>query len=149
MPLRVYFNCDKELLNYRCNISVLVMAKKIGIVEDEGIVAMDIRNSLISLGYEVPFWVDSGEKALQNLEKFETDLMLMDIIIKGPMDGITTAKLIREKYNLPIIFLTAFEDEATLNRASNSNSDGFLIKPFEDTKLKEVIEKVFSGFKNT
>jgi CheY-like chemotaxis protein len=121
------------------------MAKKIGIVEDEGIVAMDIKNSLIALGYEVPFWVDSGEKALLNLEKFEIDLLLMDIIIKGSMDGISTAKLIREKYNFPIVFLTAFEDEATLKSASNANADGFLIKPFEDAKLREVIDKVFSA----
>jgi CheY-like chemotaxis protein len=124
------------------------MSRRIGIVEDEGIVAMDIKNSLISLGYEVPFWVDSGEKALLNLEKFETDLLLMDIIIKGNIDGIATAKLIREKYKLPIIFLTAFEDEATLNSASNANADGFLIKPFEDSRLREIIENVFARANN-
>jgi CheY-like chemotaxis protein len=119
------------------------MAKKIGIVEDEGIVAMDIKNSLLSLGYEVSFWVDSGEKALECLEKNQIDLLLMDIIIKGKMDGIAASKLIREKYKIPIIFLTAFEDEATLQSATNANADGFLIKPFEDTRLKEVIENVF------
>ncbi len=118
------------------------MSKKIGIVEDEGIVAMDIKNSLQTLGYEVSFWVDSGEKALEYLEKIPVDLLLMDIIIKGSMDGIAASKLIREKYNFPIIFLTAFEDEATLQSASNANADGFLIKPFEDSRLKEVIEDV-------
>ena len=119
------------------------MAKKIGIVEDEGIVAMDIKNSLLLLGYEVSFWVDSGEKALECLEKEPVDLLLMDIIIKGKMDGIAASKLIREKYNFPIIFLTAFEDEATLESASSANAEGFLIKPFEDARLKEVIENVF------
>lgn len=119
------------------------MSKRIGIVEDEGIVAMDIRNSLISLGYEVPFWVDSGDKALKKLCEGEIDMLLMDIIIKGSMDGIATSKAIREKYNFPIIFLTAFEDGATLERISKANANGFLIKPFEDIKLKEVIESVF------
>ncbi len=119
------------------------MGKRIGIVEDEGIVAMDIRNSLISLGYEVPFWVDSGDKALQKLNEFEIDMLLMDIIIKGNMDGIATSKEVRKKFNFPIIFLTAFEDGATIESITKANADGFLIKPFEDMKLKEVIESVF------
>ncbi len=119
------------------------MVKRIGIVEDEGIVAMDIKNSLISLGYEVPFTVDSGEKALQKLGEVEIDMLLMDIIIKGNMDGITTSKAVREKYSFPIIFLTAFEDGATIERITRANADGFLIKPFEDIKLKEVIDSVF------
>jgi CheY-like chemotaxis protein len=122
------------------------MAKKIGIVEDEGIVAMDIKNTLVALGYEVPFWVDSGEKALQNLETHKVDLLLLDIIIKGSMDGLSVSKLIREKYNLPIIFLTAFEDDATINSATNANADGILIKPFEDHRLKEIIEGVFKKY---
>jgi CheY-like chemotaxis protein len=116
------------------------MSEKIGIVEDEGIVAMDIRNSLIALGYEVPFWVDSGEKALQNLEKQKIDLLLMDIIIKGSMDGIESARIVSEKYGVPIVFLTAFEDEETLKSAYSANAAGILIKPFEDIKLREVVE---------
>ena len=119
------------------------MGRRIGIVEDEGIVAMDIRNSLISLGYEVPFWVDSGDKALQKLDEFEIDMLLMDIIIKGNMDGIATSKAVRKKFNFTIIFLTAFEDGATIESITRANADGFLIKPFEDMKLKEVIESVF------
>lgn len=117
------------------------MAAKIGIVEDEGIVAMDIRNSLLTLGYDVLFWVDSGEKALQNLEKHNIDLLLMDIIIKGQMDGISTAKIVHEKFNTPVVFLTAFEDQATLNSATSANAVGILIKPFEDNRLKEVVEE--------
>lgn len=116
------------------------MAAKIGIVEDEGIVAMDIRNSLMTLGYDVLFWVDSGEKALQNLEKYKIDLLLMDIIIKGQMDGISTAKIVHEKFNTPVVFLTAFEDQATLNSATGANAVGILIKPFEDNRLREVVE---------
>jgi len=116
------------------------MAKKIGIVEDEGIVAIDIRNSLLSLGYDVSFWVDSAQKAIDNLSREKTDLLLMDIIIKGDMEGIRAAKIIKEQFGIPIIFLTAFEDEATLESASSS-SDGYLIKPFEDARLQEVIFK--------
>jgi two-component system, response regulator PdtaR len=114
----------------------------IAVVEDEGIVAMDLKKSLLSLGYAVSFVADSGEVVLDKLKTARPDIILMDVVLKGELDGIETAKTIYELYNIPIIFLTAFEDENTLKRAMLLNDYGFITKPFEDSKLKEVIESM-------
>lgn len=114
----------------------------IAVVEDEGIVAMDIKKSLIMLGYEISFVADSGELVLDKLKTLKPDLILMDVVLKGELDGIETAKIVYEQYNIPVIFLTAFEDESTLKRAMQLNNYGFLTKPFEDDKLTEVISSL-------
>jgi len=117
---------------------------KIFVVEDEGIVAMDISKSLSVMGYDVLFVSDSGEKTLIKLESNDAkpDLILMDIELKGKINGLDTARIVKEKYNIPIIFLTAFEDDTTLDRIGTLSLDGYLVKPFEDENLKSSIEKV-------
>jgi CheY-like chemotaxis protein len=111
-------------------------------VEDEGIVAMDLRKSLTSMGYEVLYVFDSGEKTLTNLESSAApDLILMDIELKGEKDGLETAKVIKEKYNIPIVFLTAFEDDATIEKITSLSLDGYIVKPFDDESLKSAVEK--------
>jgi CheY-like chemotaxis protein len=115
--------------------------KKIAVVEDEGIVAMDISKCLTSLGYAVSFVSDSGEKALEMLEIHPTDMILMDVELKGKINGLETAKFVNERFRLPVVFLTAFEDDSTLKRISDLSSSGFLVKPFEDEHLKLAIEK--------
>jgi CheY-like chemotaxis protein len=115
----------------------------IAVVEDEGIVAMDIKKSLQVLGYNVPFISDSGEKAIRILEDNKADLVLMDIVLKGKMDGIETAKIIINKMNIPVIFLSAFEEESTQERAEILNMCGYLVKPFDDNNLKTIIENSF------
>ncbi|HMT12801.1 MAG TPA: response regulator [Ignavibacteria bacterium] len=117
-------------------------AKRIAVVEDEGIVAMDISKCLTSLGYEVSFVSDSGEKAIDLLNEHPTDMILMDVELKGKINGLETAKLIKESSDIPVVFLTAFEDEATLKRIGDLSSAGYLVKPFEDEQLKMTIEKV-------
>lgn len=119
------------------------MAKKnIAIVEDEGIVAMDISKCLTSLGYDVAFISDSGEKVLELVENAQPDLILMDVELKGRLNGLETAKLLREKYDIHIVFLTAFEDETTLNRIGELSPDGYLVKPFEDEHLEKTLKRV-------
>ncbi len=120
----------------------------IAIVEDEGIVAMDIRKSLQSFGYNVVFVSDSGEKALNKLNEHKADLVLMDVVLKGRMDGIEAAKIIVNDMHIPVIFLTAFEDNNTKERAKDFKSFGYLIKPFEDSHLKAIVENalVSSGY---
>jgi len=115
---------------------------KIAVVEDEGIVAMDISKCLSSLGYEVVFVSDSGEKTLDKLENTKVDLILMDVVLKGSINGLETARIVKERYNIPVIFLTAFEDEPTLLKIGELSSGGYLIKPFEDEELKNTIEKI-------
>jgi CheY-like chemotaxis protein len=117
------------------------MAKsKIMIVEDEWITADDIRMSLQSLGYTVSSVVSSGEEAIQKAEKDKPDLVLMDIMLKGKMDGIEAASQIRSCYNIPIIYLTAYADEKILERARITEPFGYIVKPFVNEDLKIAIE---------
>ena len=119
------------------------MAKnKIAVVEDEGIVAMDISKCLTSLGYEVVFVSDSGEKVIELMKEFSPDLILMDVELKGQLNGLDTAKLLRKDYKVHVVFLTAFEDETTLNRIGELSPDGYLVKPFEDEQLEGTLKKV-------
>jgi hypothetical protein len=112
---------------------------KILVVEDEGIVALDIQNRLRQLGYVVPKFVMSGEEAVTAVSQLEPDLVLMDIKLKGAMDGIDTAVKIRQEYNTPVIFLTAFADEPTLERAKVAEPYGYLLKPFQERELLATI----------
>ncbi|GAB4276922.1 MAG: hypothetical protein Kow0080_27580 [Candidatus Promineifilaceae bacterium] len=112
---------------------------KILVVEDEGIVALDIQSRLRQLGYVVPKFVMSGEEAVTAVSQVKPDLMLMDIKLKGVMDGIDTAVKIRQQHNIPVIFLTAFADEPTLERAKAAEPYGYLLKPFQERELLATI----------
>jgi two-component system, LytTR family, response regulator LytT len=110
------------------------------IVEDESIVAKDIQHSLKKLGYTVVDICSNGEDALRSTEEMKPDLVLMDIMLKGDMSGIEAASQIREKYNIPIIYLTAYADESTLSKAKVSEPYGYIIKPFKEIDLHTSIE---------
>jgi PAS domain S-box-containing protein len=110
------------------------------IVEDEAIVADDIRESLISLGYAVAGTAKSGETALEKIKMSSPDLVLMDIHIAGAMDGVETAGKIHELYDIPVIYLTAYSDKALLDRAKVTEPYGYVIKPFDERELQSVIE---------
>ena len=90
---------------------------KILIVEDEAIEALDLQQRLTSLGYPAPEIAFSGEEAVQKAEEIRPDLVLMDIMLPGEIDGVMTAERIKARFNIPIIFLTAYADEDTLQRA--------------------------------
>ncbi len=113
---------------------------KIFIVEDEAIIAMELESSLQSLGYEVTSIVDMGEKAIEKAEKDKPDLILMDIRIKGEMDGIETAEIIRNKFGIPIIFSTAYLDQERIERAKITMPFGYVLKPIQERDLKVTIE---------
>jgi two-component system, LytTR family, response regulator LytT len=113
---------------------------KIVVVEDESIVAKDIQNSLKNMGYGVPAVVSSGEKAIEAVHKFRPNLILMDIMLKGEMSGIEAAKIIKDRFDIPVIFLTAYADEDTLEKAKPSVPYGYIIKPFKDKELETTIE---------
>jgi two-component system cell cycle sensor histidine kinase/response regulator CckA len=113
---------------------------KILIVEDEAIVAEDIRNSLQNLGYTILAVVSSGEKAITKIEEDKPDLVLMDIVLKGDMDGIEAASQINARFNIPVIYLTAFADENTIERAKLTEPFGYIVKPFDERELHTNIE---------
>lgn len=115
------------------NVNVLV-------VEDEGVTALDISQSLKHLGYGVVGTCDTGEAAVQCARELKPDIVLMDIMLKGPMDGITAAAQIRAHRKLPVVFLTAYADEGTLSRAKIVDPYGYVLKPFEEAELRTAIE---------
>ncbi len=114
--------------------------KQILIVEDESIVAEDIKNSLKNLGYRVNAAVSSGEEAIKKVEEQNPDLVLMDIKIKGDMDGVEAANQMRSRFDIPVVFLTAHADEQTLKRAKTTGPFGYILKPFENRDLQISIE---------
>lgn len=117
------------------------MAKaKILIVEDESIVARETQRRLESLGYTVVAIVPSGKEAIKRAAELHPDLVLMDIMLKGDMDGIEAAEQIGARFNIPTVYLTAYGDDAILQRAKITEPFGFILKPFEEKELHTTIE---------
>jgi len=113
---------------------------KILIVEDERIVARDIQKSVEALGYLVCAMTSSGEKAIQKADEFRPDLVLMDIVLKGAMDGIEAAGQIGAALKIPVVYLTAYDDDDILQRAKITTPYGYITKPFNDRELHIAIE---------
>ncbi len=113
---------------------------RILIVEDETIVALDIKKHLEKYGYVVPEMISSGEETLERIEALCPDLVLMDIKLQGDLDGVETARAIRERYRIPVVMLTAFADDKTVERAKITEPYGYIIKPFEEKELRTTIE---------
>lgn len=110
------------------------------IVEDESIVAKDIQNSLIKLGYNVVGFANNGKDAIEKIKDLMPDLILMDIMIKGDLTGIEVSEKIKDDVNIPVIFLTAYADEGTLSRAKITQPYGYILKPFKEIDLHSSIE---------
>ncbi|MEW6584639.1 MAG: PAS domain S-box protein [Nitrospirota bacterium] len=113
---------------------------KILIVEDEAIEAMDIQQRLVSLGYPTPDIANSGEESVRKAEEARPDLVLMDIMMPGKMDGVTAAEQIRSRFDIPIVYLTAYADENTLRRAKVTEPHGYIVKPFQERELHITID---------
>jgi signal transduction histidine kinase len=114
--------------------------EKIIVVEDERIVAKDIAKRLKNLGYVVLASVSSGEEAIKKVSETLPDVVLMDIQLKGEMDGIEAAEQIRMDFDIPVIYLTAYADENTLQRAKITEPFGYIVKPFDEKDLHTAIE---------
>ncbi len=113
---------------------------RILVVEDESLVAQDLGRTLGKMGFEVPAAADSGEEAIRLAEEIRPDLVMMDIKLKGRMEGIEAAGVIRSTMGVPVIFLTAHSDTTTVERAKNAGAYGFILKPFKDRELEITIE---------
>jgi CheY-like chemotaxis protein len=110
------------------------------IVEDEAVIAMDLEMRVQKLGYRVAGVTAHGDRALEIAGRLHPDLVLMDVNILGGRDGVTIATEIRERLDIPSIFLTAYSDDETIARATDSNPLGYLIKPIAERELKAAIE---------
>jgi two-component system, response regulator PdtaR len=117
------------------------------IVEDEILVAASIKIALQNLGYNVTSTVPSGEEAILKAKEDNPDLILMDIVLSGDMDGIEAASKIRSLYQIPFIYLTAYANGKTKERANQTNPDGYIIKPFKNRELNETIESALNKYR--
>lgn len=120
--------------------------KKILVVEDEAVSALDIMDIVKQIGHDPVEHVMRGEDAIQKARELSPDLVLMDIQLLGEMDGITAADTIWKQLQIPVVFLTAFADEATLARAKLSQPYGYVLKPFEEDELRASIELALYRF---
>lgn len=118
----------------------MMKKKQILIVEDEQVSAEDIKMSLERLGYSVSGIAFSGEEALKKAEEMRPDLVLMDIVLRGEMDGIEAASAISSRLDIPVVYLTAHADKKTLSKAKITEPLGYILKPFDDKDLQTNIE---------
>ncbi|MGV6860429.1 MAG: LytR/AlgR family response regulator transcription factor [Putridiphycobacter sp.] len=123
------------------------MNLKVLVVEDEFTIALDIEQRLSSMGFEVVGVAVNYNEALPYLLEDKIDIVLLDINLEDEKSGIDLAKLIKTKFNLPVVFLTAYTDEATFNKASEASPMGYLNKPFKDTDIKHTLKLAYDQFK--
>jgi CheY-like chemotaxis protein len=113
---------------------------RILVVEDERLVALSVEKCLTNMGYEVPVTLATGEEALRRFEEIAPDLVLMDIHLKGKIDGIEAAERIRNATRIPVVYLTAYSEENTRERAKLTEPFGYITKPFEERTLQTTVE---------
>jgi two-component system, cell cycle sensor histidine kinase and response regulator CckA len=130
-------NAEVTLINGK---EAAMQVPRILVVEDERIVARSLRKQLSALGYEVVGSVSSGEEAIGQAGGLQPDLVLMDINLEGNMDGVEAAAIIRNRFQLPVVFLTAYSNKEILTRAKVTEPFGYILKPYEDRELHVVIE---------
>ena len=113
---------------------------QIMVVEDESIVAEDMKAMLEGFGYTVPAVAFSGEEAVRKAFDMHPDLVLMDIVLKGQMSGVEAVERIRSRCNIPVVYVTAYADEKTVRRAKATEPYGYILKPFDARELQTAIE---------
>ena len=126
-------------LPYKTGEAVRTIKTKILIVEDEMILANDVKYQLEELDYNVVGIVNNGKDAIKLTLETNPDVILMDIVIKGDIDGIETAQQINKQYNIPIIYTTAYFDEEILERAKKTKPFGYIIKPYQEGQIHTAI----------
>jgi CheY-like chemotaxis protein len=128
---------------------VTVSRLNIILVEDDNIIAMEVSDRLEAMGHNVMSIIDKGEQAVKEVLEKKPDLVFMDIRLEGKMDGIDAAQKIHAQQNTPIIYLTAYSDETTLQRAKLTNPAGYMLKPFINVelhiKVTEILDKMNHG----
>ena len=117
------------------------------IVEDDNIISEDIKRSLEKLGYRPIECVSSGEQAINRIKKTKPDLVLMDIVLRGRINGIEAATQVRLEFDIPVIFLSAYTDDITLKRAKKAKPYGYISKPYSDEELEKEIQSALKKYK--
>jgi len=123
------------------------MSLQVLVIEDKGIVGIHIRKIVEAMGHKVLIVVKNAEDALSVAAKNRVDLVISDVRIEGEMDGISCSKELQEKYSMPVIFITAYRDSKTLQRASDIDFVGYLVKPFREDELQTVVNLAIFKYK--
>ncbi|TES84903.1 response regulator [Candidatus Aerophobetes bacterium] len=110
------------------------------IVDDEAYISTQVKEHLLSIGYDVVGMASSGQAAIEMAKSLHPDLILMDIVLPGKLDGIAAARIIKEEQDIPVIFLTAYTDDKLIERAKNVEPFGYIVKPFQEREIKAAIE---------
>ncbi|MBN2102671.1 PAS domain S-box protein [bacterium] len=113
---------------------------KILVVEDESIIAMELKDRLEKLGYDVPAVISTGEEAIQKANEIHPGLVMMDIMLEGAVDGVEATREIHERFDIPVVYLTAYSDDSTLERAKLTEPYGYVLKPFDERELYTTVE---------
>ena len=113
---------------------------KILVVDDEAVIASALQERLTKMGYEVVGWASSGEAAIEMAERRRPELIFMDIVMPGKMDGIEAAQIIKKELDIPVIFITGHLDDQYIERAKGADPYGYLVKPIDTRKIKPVVE---------
>jgi CheY-like chemotaxis protein len=116
------------------------MPESVMVVEDEGLVALELQECLRQMGYNVPAVAVTGVEAVARAAELRPDLVLMDIRLKGEMDGIEAARQIMDCQSIPVVYLTAHSDDATVRRARETAPFGYVLKPWEEKSLQIAID---------
>ena len=119
--------------------------KSIMVVEDENIIALDLKKRVLALGYNIYAVVPTGEEAIEKVDAVEPDLILMDIFLRGSIDGVEAAREISKRHRVPIIYITAYSDEITMTKIHQSSAFGYIYKPFSENELRNKIEKALKN----
>lgn len=122
-------------------------ALDVGIVEDEMIIAEDMKDILVKMGYEVPFVAVTAEEAREGLKKNNVDILLIDIRIRGNESGIDLARFVQAEYDIPFIYVTSNADKATIEEAKQTHPYGYILKPFDERDLYASIEIALTNFR--
>jgi diguanylate cyclase (GGDEF)-like protein/PAS domain S-box-containing protein len=136
-----------RFLNCCIGVTVTMRNERILIVEDERIIALDLQRRLERFGYPEPYLAANGDEALQLVEEHRPDIILMDIMLSGGIDGVDAARIVKERFGIPVIFLTAYSDEKTLSRAKEAEPFGYILKPFKEKELYTTIDIALYKFK--
>jgi CheY-like chemotaxis protein len=115
---------------------------EIVLVEDRSLVGRDIKNKLEGFGYTVTDFVDSGEKTLEAVRSNHPDLILMDVNIKGEMDGVETVNKIFETHDVSVIYMTAYSEERIIDRMKQTEAEGYLLKPIQERDLETMLQVI-------
>jgi len=113
---------------------------RIMVVDDEAVIALRLQQRLTSMGFDVTAVAYSGEEAVETARDLRPDLILMDIMIPGKLDGIAAAKIVKAELDIPVVFLTAHSEDKIIERAKQAEPYGYILKPFQDRELKATVE---------